>query len=129
MKPVSRFAPVAFLLAAGLALVVFFLNALTAMVVPTVMYYVPFGFAILTAALYANVLKASAPSAQRFVTAFMAAVTTKLLLTASFLGVYIYNFKMQKVPVALGTFIIYVAFTILLVRYLRITGEEDTPQR
>jgi hypothetical protein len=127
MKPVSSFALVCALLAAALALAVFFMNSLTAVLMPEVMYYVPFAFGLLTIALYSNVRAASAKSASRFVTAFMSAVTMKLLLTAAFLGVYIYNFKSEKVPVALGTFVIYVMFTVLLVRYLRFSdGDEQS---
>jgi hypothetical protein len=125
MKPVSSFALVCALLAVALSLGVFFMNALTAVLMPKVMYYVPFAFGLLTIALYSNVRAASAKSASRFVTAFMSAVTMKLLLTAAFLGVYIYNFKSEKVPVALGTFVIYVMFTVLLVRYLRFSDGEE----
>jgi hypothetical protein len=127
MKPVSTFALVCALLAAALALAVYFMNSLTAVLMPKVMYYVPFAFGLLTIALYSNVRTASAKSASRFVTAFMSAVTMKLLLTAAFLGVYIYNFKSEKVPVALGTFVIYVMFTVLLVRYLRFSDGAEQP--
>ncbi|MFN8698368.1 MAG: hypothetical protein ACK500_13630 [Flavobacteriales bacterium] len=119
MKPVSTFAVVCTLLAIALSLGVLFINSLTALVMPKVMYYIPFAFGLLTIALYSNVRMASAKSAPRFVAAFMSAVTMKLLLTAAFLGVYIYNFKSEKVPVALGTFVIYIMYTVLLVRYLR----------
>jgi hypothetical protein len=126
MKSVSAYAAAAAILATALTALTFALNATGMLALPAVMYSVPACFALMTIALYANVRASASKSAQRFVTAFMASVTVKLLVTAAFLGIYIYIRKDEKVPVALGTFAVYVLFTVLYVRYLLIQlGEKS----
>lgn len=83
--------------------------------VPTIIYWIIPGYAALTAFLFRRMMLATKKSASRFVTAFMASVTLKLMATAAFLAIYIYQHKEEKVPVALWTFAIYVVFTVLLV--------------
>lgn len=126
MKPVSRFAISAALVAAVLAASLVALNSLNLHTLPSVLYLVCLAFGILTTVLYAYISKSASRSASRFVTAFMASVTVKLLATAAFLGVYIYFFKVQKVPVALGTFVIYVVYTVLLIRFLRFDSSKES---
>lgn len=83
--------------------------------VPSITYWVIPAYAALTGYLYSRMKLATKKSASRFVTAFMASVTLKLMATAAFLAIYIYQHKEEKVPVALWTFAIYVVFTVLLV--------------
>jgi len=118
MKPVSRFALHSGILGAVLFITFLIGREYSLWPVPFVILAVIPSFAILTALLFRNVLKSAQKSPQRFVTAFMGSVTTKLLLTATFLGVYIYSNKEEKVEVALSTFVVYISFTILLVRSL-----------
>jgi hypothetical protein len=86
--------------------------------IPVVLYIATVAFAVMTFLLYKNILQANEKSPRRFVTAFMASITVKLLVTASFLGIYIYFNKDQKVPVALGMMVVYVVNLIVLVRNL-----------
>jgi uncharacterized membrane protein YobD (UPF0266 family) len=75
-------------------------------------------FGLLTVVLYRNILQANEKSPRRFVTAFMGSVTIKLLVTLAFLGIYLYFDRVNKIPVALGFFVIYIAYTIVLVKSL-----------
>ncbi|MEZ4798660.1 MAG: hypothetical protein R2809_02550 [Flavobacteriales bacterium] len=86
--------------------------------IPMVLYFVAIGFGVMSYLLYRNILTANEKSPRRFVTAFMASITIKLLVTATFLGIFIYFNKEQKVPVAIGTAIIYFAHLFLFVRAL-----------
>jgi uncharacterized membrane protein YsdA (DUF1294 family) len=83
--------------------------------VPQVIFFVVPAYAILTYFLYRQMKQAALKSPQRFVTAFMGSVTIKLMITAAFLAIYIYQHKETKVPVALWTFSVYVVFPALLV--------------
>lgn len=107
-----------YLVVVTLVLLAGFYGASLIMSIPTVLYFVVVGFAVLTFFLYRNILNANEKSPRRFVTAFMASITIKLLVTATFLGVYIYFNKETKAPVAIGTAIIYFAHLALLVRSL-----------
>jgi len=86
---------------------------------PNMLFGVCLAFGVLTIILYRYIVRSGEKSPARFVAAFMASVTIKLLLTAGFLGVYIYFNKDEKVFAALGTFVIYIIYTILLVRFLK----------
>jgi hypothetical protein len=86
--------------------------------IPDVMYPLIAGYGVLTYTLSRMILKANAKSPQRFVTAFMGAVTLKLLISAFFLLVYLYITKEHKVVVSLGVFAIYIVNTWLMISFL-----------
>lgn len=86
--------------------------------VPLTLYFVAVGFGVMSYLLYRNIISANEKSPRRFVTAFMASITIKLLVTAAFLGIFIYFNKEQKVPVSIGTTIIYFAHLFVFVRAL-----------
>jgi ABC-type transport system involved in cytochrome c biogenesis permease subunit len=48
----------------------------------------------------------------------MGSVTIKLLVTLAFLAIYLYFDRVNKVQVALGFFVIYIGYTIVLVKSL-----------
>lgn len=83
--------------------------------VPMIIFGVVPGYTMLTTLLYMRMKAAVAKSPQRFVTAFMASVTIKLMITAAFLAIAISLQKDQKVAIALWTFATYIAFTVVLV--------------
>jgi hypothetical protein len=85
---------------------------------PVALYFSVVGFGALTFLLYRNILKANEKSPRRFVTAFMGSVSIKLLLTALVVGVLIYFDKAHKAQLAVGMMVIYVAYTVVLVRSL-----------
>lgn len=85
---------------------------------PVALYASIIGFGLLSFFLYRNILKANEKSPRRFVTAFMGAVTIKLLLTAAVVGILIYFDKPHKIQLAVGMMVIYLAYTIVLVRSL-----------
>jgi len=68
--------------------------------------------------LYRYILKENEKSPRRFVTAFMASVTIKLLFTAGLVGVAVYFDKENKIVLALGMFVIYIVYTLVMVRSL-----------
>lgn len=68
--------------------------------------------------LYRYILKENQKSPRRFVTAFMASVTIKLLFTVGLVGVAVYFDKENKIVLAIGMFVIYIAYTLVLVRSL-----------
>jgi hypothetical protein len=68
--------------------------------------------------LYRYILKENQKSPRRFVTAFMASVTIKLLFTAGLVGVAVYFDKENKIVLAIGMFVVYVAYTMVMVRSL-----------
>lgn len=79
---------------------------------------VPVVFAILNVLMYKWVKSAVEKSPMRFVNAFMATVTIKLLFTAIVVAVLILLYPTSKAPLALGTFFIYLGVTIILSRAL-----------
>ncbi len=85
---------------------------------PTALFFAVIGFSILVHLLYNNAVDALNKSPQRFVTAFMASVTIKLLATASFVGVLIYFNKADKAAIALTMVVVYFSYTFLLSRAL-----------
>ena len=85
---------------------------------PVALYFSVVGFGALTFLLYRNILKANEKSPRRFVTAFMGSVSIKLLVTALVVGVLIYFDKAHKAQLAVGMMVIYVAYTVVLVRSL-----------
>jgi hypothetical protein len=88
------------------------------MTMPIVLYIAVVFFGLLTVVLYRNILQANEKSPRRFVTAFMGSVTIKLLVTLAFLAIYLYFDRVNKVQVALGFFVIYIGYTIVLVKSL-----------
>jgi hypothetical protein len=88
------------------------------MTMPIVLYVAVVFFGLLTVVLYRNILQANEKSPRRFVTAFMGSVTIKLLVTLAFLGIYLYFDRVNKISVALGFFVIYIGYTIVLVKSL-----------
>jgi hypothetical protein len=88
------------------------------MTMPIVLYIAVVFFGLLTIVLYRNILQANEKSPRRFVTAFMGSVTIKLLVTLAFLAIYLYFDRVNKVQVALGFFVIYIGYTIVLVKSL-----------
>jgi uncharacterized membrane protein YobD (UPF0266 family) len=99
------------------------------MTMPIVLYVAVVFFGLLTVVLYRNILQANEKSPRRFVTAFMASVTIKLLVTLAFLGIYLYFDRVNKIPVALGFFVIYIAYTIVLVKSLTTHLGNTTEQK
>jgi hypothetical protein len=79
---------------------------------------VPVVFAILNVVMFKWVKAAVEKSPMRFVNAFMATVTIKLLFTAAVVAILIVLFPASKAPLALGTFFIYIGVTIILSRAL-----------
>jgi hypothetical protein len=94
---------------------------------PIVLYIAVVFFGLLTVVLYRNILQANEKSPRRFVTAFMGSVTIKLLVTLAFLAIYLYFDRVNKVQVALGFFVIYIGYTIVLVKSLttHLNGASD----
>ncbi|MCC6599682.1 MAG: hypothetical protein IT223_03305 [Crocinitomicaceae bacterium] len=86
---------------------------------PAVLFAVVPVYALLAYYLYTIMRRSEAKSPARFVSAFMGVISIKLLLTVTFLGIYIYFFREQKLALALGVFIIYIAYTLLIVKELR----------
>jgi hypothetical protein len=79
---------------------------------------VPIVFAVLNVIMLKWVKGAVEISPMRFVNAFMATVTVKLLLTAAIVAVLIVLYPSSKAPLALGTFFIYIGVTVILSRAL-----------
>jgi hypothetical protein len=123
----SRFTALSAFLCGALILAFYSFSIAAETRVPAVIYLVIPAFAILAVLLFRSVANAARKSPQRFVTAFMASVTLKLLLTASFLGIYLFFNKDQKVIVALSTFVIYISYTVLLIQSLKRTATGSNP--
>lgn len=75
---------------------------------------VPVVFGALNVVMYKWVRDAVEKSPMRFVNAFMATVTVKLLFTAAVVAVLIMLYPSAKAPLALGTFFIYLGVTVIL---------------
>ncbi len=86
--------------------------------IPLTFMAVPVVFAILNVLMFKWVKSAVEKSPMRFVNAFMATVTIKLLFTAIVVAVLILLYPASKAPLALGTFFIYLGVTIILSRAL-----------
>lgn len=86
--------------------------------VPLTFMAVPIVFAVLNVIMFKCVKGAVEKSPMRFVNAFMATVTVKLLLTAAIVAVLIVLYPSSKAPLALGTFFIYIGVTVILSRAL-----------
>jgi len=86
--------------------------------IPLTFMAVPVVFAILNVLMFKWVKSAVEKSPMRFVNAFMATVTVKLLFTAIVVAVLILLYPASKAPLALGTFFIYLGVTIILSRAL-----------
>lgn len=106
------------LVIAGLALLAACYFLQTPLDLPVALYVSVVGFGLLSFFLYRNILKANEKSPRRFVTAFMGAVTIKLLLTAAVVGILIYFDKAHKTQLAVGMMVIYLVYTVVLVRSL-----------
>ncbi len=85
---------------------------------PLTFMIVPVVFGILNVVLFKWVKGAVEKSPMRFVNAFMATVTVKLLFTAVVVAVLILLYPSAKAPLALGTFFIYLGVTVILSRSL-----------
>lgn len=85
---------------------------------PIALYPAIIGFGVLSFLLFRNIIKANEKSPRRFVTAFMGSVTIKLLLTATVVGILIYFDKAHKTQIAVGMMVIYLVYTLVLVRSL-----------
>lgn len=98
--------------------------------IPDIMYPLIAGYGVLTYALSHMILKANAKSPQRFVTAFMGAVTLKLLISAFFLLIYLYITKEHRVVVSLGVFAIYIVNTWVMISFLmkRVRHNNEPPK-
>ncbi len=86
--------------------------------IPLTFMVVPVVFAILNVIMYKWVKGAVEKSPMRFVNAFMATVTVKLLFTAAVVAVLIVLYPASKAPLALGTFFIYIGVTVILSKAL-----------
>ncbi len=86
--------------------------------IPLTFMVIPVVFAILNVIMYKWVKGAVEKSPMRFVNAFMATVTVKLLFTAAVVAVLIVLYPASKAPLALGTFFIYIGVTVILSKAL-----------
>jgi hypothetical protein len=86
--------------------------------IPLTFMAVPVVFAVLNIVMYKWVKGAVEKSPMRFVNAFMATVTVKLLFTAAVVAILIVLYPSSKAPLALGTFFIYIGVTVILSRAL-----------
>jgi hypothetical protein len=86
--------------------------------IPLTFMVVPVVFAILNVVMFKWVKAAVEKSPMRFVSAFMATVTVKLLFTAAVVAILIVLYPASKAALALGTFFIYIGVTIILSRAL-----------
>ena len=86
--------------------------------VPAMLYVAILLIGGLSWLLYRYILKENQKKPRRFVTAFMASVTIKLLFTAGLVGVAVYFDKENKIVLAIGMFVVYVAYTMVMVRSL-----------
>ena len=86
--------------------------------IPLSFIAVPVVFAVLNVIMYKWVKSAVEKSPMRFVNAFMATVTVKLLFTAIVVAILIVLYPSSKAPLALGTFFIYIGVTVILSRAL-----------
>ncbi|MEN9942500.1 MAG: hypothetical protein RLZZ91_501 [Bacteroidota bacterium] len=86
--------------------------------IPLTFMAVPIVFAVLNVIMFKWVKGAVEKSPMRFVNAFMATVTVKLLFTAVVVAVLIVLYPASKAPLALGTFFIYLGVTVILSRAL-----------
>ena len=86
--------------------------------IPLTFMAVPVVFAVLNIVMYKWVKGAVEKSPMRFVNAFLATVTVKLLFTAVVVSVLIVLYPASKAQLALGTFFIYLGVTVLLSRAL-----------
>ena len=82
--------------------------------IPLPFLAVPVVFAVLNVIMYMWVKSAVEKSPMRFVNAFMATVTVKLLFTAAIVAILIVLYPLSKAPLALGTFFIYIGVTVIL---------------
>lgn len=86
--------------------------------IPLTFMAIPIVFAVLNVIMFKWVKGAVEKSPMRFVNAFMATVTVKLLFTAVVVAVLIVLYPASKAPLALGTFFIYLGVTVILSRAL-----------
>jgi hypothetical protein len=86
--------------------------------IPLTFMIVPVVFAALNVIMFKWVKGAVEKSPMRFVNAFMATVTVKLLFTAAVVAILIVLYPASKAPLALGTFFIYIGVTVILSRAL-----------
>lgn len=86
--------------------------------IPLTFIIVPVVFAALNVIMFKWVKGAVEKSPIRFVNAFMATVTVKLLFTAAVVAILIVLYPASKAPLALGTFFIYIGVTVILSRAL-----------
>lgn len=86
--------------------------------IPLLFLAVPVLFAAMNVFMFKWVKAAVEKSPMRFVNAFMATVTIKLLFTAAVVAILIVLYPAAKAPLALGTFFIYLCATVLLSRAL-----------
>jgi hypothetical protein len=86
--------------------------------IPLTFLVAPPVFGVLNVIMYKWVKSAVEKSPMRFVNAFMATVTVKLLFTAAVVAILIVLYPASKAPLALGTFVIYIGVTMILSRAL-----------
>lgn len=110
----SQFLTRSVILTAILGAAIWALSTYTEMHIPEVLYIVVLGFFAISLMLFKSLLKGHEKSPSRFVTAFMGAVSIKMLATMIFLAVYLYLNSEHRIETAMSVFIIYIAFTALL---------------
>lgn len=86
--------------------------------IPLLFLVVPVLFAALNVFMFKWVKAAVEKSPMRFVNAFMATVTIKLIFTSILVGLFILLYPQHKAFLALSTFFIYLIATILISREL-----------
>lgn len=111
-----------FVLAAFLMAVTFVLNISNTLGLPAIIYVLIMGYALLSIVLHKNLSKSNRENPKRFVSSFMGAVGIKLFASLIFLVLYLFIVRDDtRIPVTISLFIVYMAYTILLIRQL--TGE------
>lgn len=107
------FTPKAVAIAAGISALIFALSAATELHLPSALHLFNLAYFVLAMVAHRMLMKANSQSGARFITVFMGLVTVKLLFTLAALGIYLYLVKEDQAQVAIGVFIIYMAYTIL----------------
>lgn len=102
-----------------LSSMIFGLDAILKIEIPTSLHFFNLGYLVFTLLSHRVLMKSNEQSGSRFTTAFMGSVTMKLLLTMAALGLYIYFADANKAVVGIGVFVIYMAYTVSEVAYMQ----------
>lgn len=118
MKNLS-FSTKSLLVCALLLVVAFALSVSQLVLIPLTLYIVIMAYTIMSILLYKNLSKSNRENPKRFVSSFMGAIGIKLFTSLIFLVLYLFLVKDDtRIPVTIGLFIIYMIFTVLLIRQI-----------